>query len=991
MSWARPALALSLAVTGPVACVVKSTDAEQGRNQAPQVTTSLLNRGESYYKIEQYDSARLMWSRALAMSTSSNDERNQARALTSLGLVSGRLGNQDDAERFGERALAMKQRLGMTNEMSASYHSLGLAALDADSNQKAQRLFSSALESARQSADKRGIAKAYGGLGLTYAYLNDFAHARESQRAARTAALDAGDVRLQANALANMAMDDVWEGNPLPAIAEIDTARSLYRAARYAAGEQNALGQLGTAYELTGREDLALAAFDSSLAITRRLRLKEQEAEMLRLIAGVHMTLGDYRQALSTYSRADSLMRTGHLDANLASVKRGIAEADLRLGNIPGARAMAENALKRHTISSEPLERLDDILLQSEIESEGGNAAGAEHAMEIARQLSDKIHTHGARASVMLAEAHLADRAKDSRRVLNLLQSTNVELSLGDPGLEWMSNAMKARAYSRLGNLDSARANGLRAVKAVDQLRGALASEALRSTYVADRSDVYGDLVITLIRMNRAEEAFAVADRARSRELLERLDGTRADSARREIIPDVAERERLLHRIDQLVERLRATDRRPSPERGGGPTAASASTRAELDGARSEYESLVARAAQRNRRATDILGISTVGLREIRASLEPDEALIEYMLTTDRLITFVATRDTLRFQSEPLDANVLVQRVRLLADLWGRNDPNWRLGIPASRELFKTLITPVIHSGALKQSRRVVIVPHGILGEVPFAALADESTGYFFMQEYSVSMLPTAGALPALRRRAQSVATTVKRFGFAPFNGANELPATALEVEAFGNATSRKTLVFGKNATESAVRSALGQPGMVHVATHGVMNLRDPLFSRVELAAGLSGTTADDGRLEVHELLTLPIRSSLVFLSGCETGAGLEWLNDPVRGTADLTLAQVVLSAGAANVVTTLWRIADQGAARFAGRFYLNLHRLPIDDAFAVTQRQMAADPQYQNPYYWAAYVLSGDGRFSTKSQTIGTTSVPVTSAAHANAVPTDR
>jgi Uncharacterized protein conserved in bacteria len=992
MSWVRPALALALAATGAVACAVKPTDAAQSGNHRPQATTTaLLDRGESYYKIEQYDSAKVAWSRALEMSTSSKDERNQARALTSLGLVSGRLGNQDDAERFGEKALAMKMRLGMTTELSASYHSLGLAALDADSNQKAQRLFSSALQFAQRSHDKRGIAKAYGGLGLTYAYLNDFARARERQRAARIAALEAGDVRLQANALANMAMNDVWQGNPLPAIAEIDTARNLYHSSHYAAGEQNALGQLGTAYELTGREDLALAAFDSSLAITRRLGLREQEAEMLRLIAGVHMALGDYRQALSTYSRADSLMRAGHLDANLASVKRGIAEADLRLGNIPAARAMAGDALNRHTISKEPLERLDDILLQSEIESESGNSSAAEHDVSVARQLSDKIHTRGARAYATLAEARLADKAKDSRRVLNVLHSAESDVLAGDPGLEWLSNAMKARAYSRLGNLDSARACGLRAVKAVDQLRGALASEALRSTYVADRSDVYGDLVITLVRMNRIEEAFAVADRARSRELLERLDGTRADSARREMIPDVAERERLLHRIDQLVERLRSTDRRPSPERGVRGISGLSSTKAELDDARSEYESLVARAAQRNRPATEILGISPVGLHEIRASLDPDETLLEYMLTSDRLITFVATRDTLRFESEPLDASVLLQRVRLLADLWGKNDPNWRLGIPVSRELFKTLIRPVINSGALGHSRRVVIVPHGILGEVPFSALVDESTGRFFMQTYSVSMLPTAGALPALRRRAQSVASSVNGFGFAPFNGDSELPATGLELEAFGNATSRKSLAFGKNATESAVRSALGKLGIVHVATHGVMNLRDPLFSRVELAAGSPGTTANDGRLEVHELLTLPIRSSLVFLSGCETGAGVEWLNDPVRGTADLTLAQVVLSAGAANVVTTLWRIADQGAARFAGRFYQNLHRLPIDDAFAVTQRQMAIDPQYQNPYYWAAYVLSGDGRFSTKPQITSTTSVPVTSAAHVNAVPTDR
>ena len=71
------------------------------------------------------------------------------------------------------------------------------------------------------------------------------------------------------------------------------------------------------------------------------------------------------------------------------------------------------------------------------------------------------------------------------------------------------------------------------------------------------------------------------------------------------------------------------------------------------------------------------------------------------------------------------------------------------------------------------------------------------------------------------------------------------------------------------------------------------------MFSRLELSR-VAGTRAeDDGRLEVHELLGLTIRSPLVFLSGCETGAQQEWLDDPVRGTGDLTLAQAVLSAGA--------------------------------------------------------------------------------------------
>jgi len=102
----------------------------------------------------------------------------------------------------------------------------------------------------------------------------------------------------------------------------------------------------------------------------------------------------------------------------------------------------------------------------------------------------------------------------------------------------------------------------------------------------------------------------------------------------------------------------------------------------------------------------------------------------------------------------------------------------------------------------------------------------------------------------------------------------------------------------------------------------------------------------------------------VVFFSGCETGAGLAWSDDPVRGTADLTLAQAALSAGAGNVISTLWRVRDAGAAAFAGRFYESLRHTSVSAALAAAQRATLAESPYASPFYWAGYVLSGEGRF---------------------------
>jgi CHAT domain-containing protein len=147
---------------------------------------------------------------------------------------------------------------------------------------------------------------------------------------------------------------------------------------------------------------------------------------------------------------------------------------------------------------------------------------------------------------------------------------------------------------------------------------------------------------------------------------------------------------------------------------------------------------------------------------------------------------------------------------------------------------------------------------------------------------------------------------------------------------------------------------------MVHLATHGIMNSRNPMFSRIELAPGRGGAN-DDGRLEVHELLGLRIGAPLVFLSGCETGVGTSWSTQFARGEDYATLAQAFLYAGARTVAATLWQIGDDGAAVFAERFYAQLRTMAPAEALAAAQREMLRGSRYASPYYWAGYQVIGE------------------------------
>ena len=137
------------------------------------------------------------------------------------------------------------------------------------------------------------------------------------------------------------------------------------------------------------------------------------------------------------------------------------------------------------------------------------------------------------------------------------------------------------------------------------------------------------------------------------------------------------------------------------------------------------------------------------------------------------------------------------------------------------------------------------------------------------------------------------------------------------------------------------------------------------MFSRLELAPPPSGVTAtpgpSDGQLEVHELFGLPIRSPLVFLSGCGTALGAG-TGEELAGEDYATLARAFLYAGAQNVVATLWPIDDAAAAEFAGTFYGSLGETDAVSALARAQRAMIGHARLAHPYFWAAYRLSGDG-----------------------------
>jgi CHAT domain-containing protein len=918
-----------------------------------------LDRARNLYFDDQFDSARTLWSEVLDDARRARDSAAEAESLTWLGLVAWQLGDLTDARRLGEEALALKLRYDLRDQLARSYNALGLLAWDEGRLVDMAEMLRKATVVGRAANDRAAVAVASANLGLVEIAFGNFDQARQGFELLRDVGRELEDARYEGNGLTNLGMLAVSMGDPGAAIPLLRQALELYRSIEYATGEQIALAQLSAAYADLGEPPLAFATLDSALTLSRELGQRDEEARNLEALASLHHEYGNLRRALRLYEGAEAIYEELGLLVETGTDLRKVAEIRVSLRDLDGAREHARRALDAHRTAGDQFEEFEDLVLLAEIAHLAERPAAATQHLAAAHDVAANLDATAPRLTVALTEARIADRDGDHARVRRVLHAAAPDLEQAGPAPRFEANRLLARAQAGANQFDSAAAAGRRAVQAVERVRRKFRSSVLRASYLADRAGAYGDLVSVLLRLGSIEEAFQVADAARGRALIEHLG-----AARREIqeagstAQTFEEGERLVRRIDALVAALDTIDLfYPSEERDS--VTATAMTR-ELEVARSQYEGRLIEAAERDTSTATFLGVRRPTLAEIRGALGQREALIEYLVTEERVLLFVVLPDRAHAFDSDVGEEDLASRVRVARDLVADPDMPSALTASALATLHSYLIGPARRAGALSGVERLIIVPHTVLNYLPFAALRDGATGRYLVEDFVLLHLPMAAVLPLLREREGRIIEGVRASSFAPFS--SSLPFTRAETRAIRNTLRTSRQLVGRRATESRFREALSRGDVVHAATHGVLNPRNPMFSRIELARGSGDRSRNDGRLEVHELLSISITSPLVFLSGCETGVGAAWSTQYARGEDYATLAQAFLYAGARNVVATLWRIEDEGAAAFAAEFYPRLADLGPAGALAAAQRAMVLRESYSAPHYWASYQIAGAG-----------------------------
>ncbi len=165
---------------------------------------------------------------------------------------------------------------------------------------------------------------------------------------------------------------------------------------------------------------------------------------------------------------------------------------------------------------------------------------------------------------------------------------------------------------------------------------------------------------------------------------------------------------------------------------------------------------------------------------------------------------------------------------------------------------------------------------------------------------------------------------------------------------------SRVHAQLGCDATPTGLRAAAeSSPELLHIATHGYVDAYRPRLSALLLTPDAT-SRGGPGKFGLLDILNMKIASRLVVLSACDTSRGRLLPGEGVLGPA-----QAFLQAGAASVVASYWRIADDATAPFMQVFYkyLLVEHLAAAAALRQTQLDFAHAGTSRD---WAAFTLYG-------------------------------
>lgn len=853
----------------------------------------------------------------------------------------------------------------LTIEMQKAVIRRGNRYLAQESFPQAIAIYNIAVNLGETLGDKIAISQPLSNIGMAHKGEGNYAQALEFFLKSLKLATEAGDKSMVGIVLNNAGLIYSAQGNYVQALEAFQKSRAICEEIGNKVVVARAINNLGMVHYLQRNYSEALQYFEQSLKLKEQLNDKPGSMSTLNNIGLIYFDQGDSAHALDYYRRSRQL-------AEELDTKEILGSTILNLGDIYHFQADYDLALKTY-----------------------------EQGLSIAEGI-------GAKGLVSEALTRIANtdysRGDFEKSLQHSERAAEIAKQIGSPQLTWYAKALAGRAYEARNQPGPARLAFEEAISVIEDIRALLAgNEQQQEQFFENKLLPYQGMAQLLAGQNKNGEALAYAERAKARVLLDVLRSGRVNVAKA-MTPPEQERERKLNSdlvsIDNQISRERARSK-PDPSN-------LADLHGRLQKARVDYESFqtslyVAHPELRVQR-----GEAQPVTAEELAALIPDApdangALLEYVVTDDKVYLFVATRKStpdqppdvkpdvkltvkpnvnLDVKSYVIDINrkdLADQAERFRKQLAAR-DLGFR---DAARRLYDLLLKPA--AAQLNGKTALIVVPDDALWELPFQAL-QSAQNHFLLEDYAISYAPSLTVLREMiklrRNRNQVARNSVSLLAMAnPLLGTrtkervkltlrdeqlDSLPEAENEVKAlaqlYGAAHSK--VYVGEEAREETFKAEAPNATILHLATHGILNNASPMYSRVVLAQN-DGAASEDGMLEARELIKMDLKADLVVLSACETARGRVGAGEGVIG---FTWALFV--AGSPTTLVSQWKVDSVSTTQLMLEFHRKLKnefdagkkRAAAAGALRQAAIRLMRSNEYRHPFYWAGFVVVGDG-----------------------------
>ncbi len=358
-------------------------------------------------------------------------------------------------------------------------------------------------------------------------------------------------------------------------------------------------------------------------------------------------------------------------------------------------------------------------------------------------------------------------------------------------------------------------------------------------------------------------------------------------------------------------------------------------------------------------------------LRDDLARLPQKSALLYPLILKDSLELVLVTPD-----SPPIHRSVAVKRENLYQTIVAFRqaliNPSQNIKTPA-RQLYNWLIKPIEKDLKLSGTQTLIYAPDDRLRYIPLTALYDGKQ--WLVQRFSVNHI-TSASLTNLNTPKQStlrvLAAAFTKGNYQIKVGNRQvsfagLPFATREVESLAAAVPETTKLLDDAFSPRVTVPQMDDYTIVHLATHAAFVVGKPEDSFILFGNG--------DRINFRNIASWSLPNvDLVVLSACETGLGGKLGN----GEEILGFGYQMQQTGARAAIASLWSVDDGGTQALMSAFYNTLSSKGFTKTEALRQAQISLITgnwktindrtpvmevsNFNHPYYWAPFILIGNG-----------------------------